>query len=58
MSEQTSSEFIGQQLAIPENNERGRTGAPVPHPDSAAKGFADQLEYRAQPRSAGDSLQP
>jgi hypothetical protein len=25
-------------------------------PDSAAKGFADQLEYRAQSRCAGDPL--
>src|SRR5262249_54864171 len=27
--------------AIPENNERGRTGAAAPHPNSAAKRFAD-----------------
>jgi len=34
--------------AIRKNNKRGRTGAAVPHPNSAAKRFADQLEYRAQ----------
>ena len=44
--------------AIPENNERGRTGTPVQYPDSAAKGFADQLEYRAQSGRAGGPLHP
>ena len=44
--------------AIPENDERGRTGAAVSHPNSAAKGFADQLETRTQPRRDGDPLQP
>jgi hypothetical protein len=35
-----------------ESNDRGRVRA------SAAKGFADQLEYRAQSGRAGDPLQP